>query len=88
MEQNTFVMEDEDLDLVDDLAKSPHGDIYTAVLGNSPAIGIVNWRRPKGSITNFPSAALARNQFRKVSDEFIARSSLYLGLGIGAAKSD
>ena len=80
MEQNTFVMEDEDLELVDDSAQSPHGDMYSAVLGNSPAIGIANWRHPKGSITNFPSAALARNQFRKVSDELIARSSLYFGL--------
>jgi len=89
MERNdTAVMEDEDLGLVDESAQSTHGDMYSAVPANSPPIGIANWRRPKGSIANFPSAAVARNQFRDVSGKFIARSSLYLGLGIGAAKSD
>lgn len=80
MEQNTVVMEDEDLDLVDGSAQSTHGDIYTAVPANSPAIGIVNWRHPKGDLADFQKTAEFKRQFRDISGEMIARSSLYLGL--------
>lgn len=81
MEQNTVVMEDEDLDLVDDSVKSPHGDMYSAVLGNSPAIGIANWRNPKGDLADFQKTAECKRQFCDISGEMIARSRAYFGFG-------
>lgn len=81
MERNdTVVMEDEELGLVDDSAESPHGDMYSAVLGNSPAIGIANWRHPKGDLANFPKVAEVKGRPRDIPGEMIARSSVYLGL--------